>query len=112
MSDLIKKDYSIEKKVISFLEEVLEKSHGEIMPWSILNKDFDLDGESAEDLILLFSEEFKVNLQKLNLAVYFGESAQSGHILSRMLTVFGNAKHKKPLKVSDLVTAVKQGYLK
>ena len=111
MTQLIRNSFDTEKKVVAFLQDVLEVSAGKVMPWSRIGQDLGVDGEDAEELLSLFSSHFNVDISGFHIGDYFGAEAGINPPLAFMLRIFGNARPHKTLKVSDLVEAVKKGRL-
>lgn len=111
MIPLIQKDYGPEKQVIDFLQEALNLPAGTIMPWHSLEHDLKLGGEDAEELMALFATEFNVDLSHFAIGDYFGAETDINPVLAALLSLFGNARYRKILRVSDLAAAIKHGRL-
>lgn len=97
--------------VIRFLSEALDVPAQRILPQTRLRQDLGVNGENADELFRDFSYVFRVNIDGFRINDYFGPGPSLNPIWGTMLTLFGNTKALKTLRVNDLAEAADKGIL-
>ena len=104
-------EQTIYRKVVTFLGKELLCDPNRLGPHTRLRQDLGVGIDNAETFFEAFAVEFDVDIESFRINDYFGDVPTMNGVLMYLLSVFGNAKILKTLRVCDLVWAAEQGRL-
>ena len=104
----------IQEEVINFVADYTGTKSLQITPDTLINEELGVDGDDGSELLLAFSEKFKVDLTPIN-ETYFGpEGFSLGTFVWPVLLLLNalgwkqkNFKDTAPLSVSILIESAK-----
>lgn len=95
-----------ESQLISFITSELGLTSGALTLNSRLKQDLGLMPEDAMDLIKQLSVEYDVDIESFRFNDYYIPAQGLNVVLSYILSIFGNSKPVKSLKVSDILNVL------
>ena len=104
----------IREEVINFVADYTGNNPLQITPDTLINEELGVDGDDGSELLLGFSEKFKVDLASIN-ETYFGSEGFSLSVFVWPVLLLLNAlgwkqksfKEKAPLPVGILIESAK-----
>lgn len=94
----------LQEEVICFVANYVGEEPSKITPETLINEDLGVDGDDGRELLLLFSEEFNVDIDQID-DVYFGPEGISLYIfvypILKLLNFMG-FRWKKNIEIKSL----------